>query len=225
MGEEVEIGLPSFLLPVSTRSYRQGTGNGERVYDSGNLLVQLFFSLIANSFIVTSPASLAHAHTPRTSSLVSFLFSMSRFHLRLLCGSDKDYTVSLHYSPPPRNQHIHPSGLNATAVCVCACVRVRAHTRAGLCVCECVTAISVRDCNATLPHILCLSLVCLEREKKREREINKYRKDHFRTGVSERCVFGLIFCPQSRLFFQCYSVSGLYVSEIVIDKKKRRSRS
>lgn len=33
----------SFLsLPVSTRSYRQGTGNGERVYDSGNLLVQLF---------------------------------------------------------------------------------------------------------------------------------------------------------------------------------------
>lgn len=55
-------------------------------------------------------------------------------------------------------------------------------------------------------------LLSVWRERKREREINNYRKDHLRTGVSERCVHALIFCPQACLFFKYGAVFDPYVS-------------
>lgn len=162
MGEEVEIGLPSFLYPSPPVVTGRGQEMGSVCTTRGTCLCSFFLDC---KLFYRDVSSLACVHTPNV--LASFL---PFFHVQVSLASPLWLRQRLHclaaLFSPPHNQHIHPSGLNATAVCVCVCE----HTRAGLCVCECVTAISVRDCNATLPHILCLSLVCLEREKKRERD-------------------------------------------------------
>ena len=148
----------SFLfLPVSTRSYRQGTGNGVFisvcvcicvcVSDSGRPFAQPFLNLKVSLNIPCVFHRQSVAHTPNQSVFTpaSFLFSTSRFDLKQGQGSlfvTQTNTLLLGYTIPPTKLVHGP--VNATAVCVCVCV------------CVCASQLS-----ATLPHILSLPLFCL----------------------------------------------------------------
>lgn len=116
VGEEVEIGLPSFLYPSPPVVTGRGQEMGSVCTTRGTCLCSFFLDC---KLFYGDVSSLACVHTPNV--LAGFL---PFFHVQVSLASPLWLRQRLHclaaLFSPPHNQHMHPSGLNATAVCVCA---------------------------------------------------------------------------------------------------------
>lgn len=158
--EEVEIGLPSFLYPSPPAVTGRGQETGSVCVSQGTCLCSFF--LIANSFSVTSAAS--RAYTPQTSSLQ---FPSFFFHVQVSLDSPRQrlHCLAALFSPP-HNQHMHPSGLNATVACVCVCVSTHAHA----CACVSASQLSLSEIAMLPSPTYSAFLLSVWRERKRGRD-------------------------------------------------------
>lgn len=162
MGEEVEIGLPSFLYPSPPVVTGRGQEMGSVCTTRGTCLCSFFLDC---KLFYGDVSSLACVHTPNV--LASFL---PFFHVQVSLASPLWLRQRLHclaaLFSPPHNQHMHPSGLNATAVCVCACVR----TRVQACACVSASQLSLSEIAMLPSPTYSAFLLSVWRERKRERE-------------------------------------------------------